>query len=351
MSDPPTPTSTDGARTPKSKSQRGAVTMEVSMVTLQLLKDAAEASPIPGLGAIPSLALQILTAGAKDNKDAFKRLAGDAFAVATVVVEGCQKLEADGKNPPGLQEQLGALKRTMEAIIDFTNRRAGRNAFMRMATSRADVNDIQDYRQQLNQAMHIFAVQSQIDIRATLSRVEALLKNQQSESVELPPSSPAPSSESSLSTPTQQFSSKNPFKPSSTPFTPPLNTDVSPHSSPPSYASPVSTSSPFSILANSQNASITGSITMNNVSGDQNITTNNVNNSNVNTGNVYHRTRYNMHAGPVALRHMSVPGYNPGHWQHNFMGSHQNMLPPGTSRRGRGPRQTFDAHSYLGYGS
>uniref|UniRef100_A0A0W0G3E8 Uncharacterized protein n=1 Tax=Moniliophthora roreri TaxID=221103 RepID=A0A0W0G3E8_MONRR len=87
-------------------------------VTLKTLKDVAETAQIPGLVAIPSLALEILAVAQdiKQNKDAFQRLAKDAFGVATVIVEACKRMMERGQ-VPALQSELWALQSTMKISL------------------------------------------------------------------------------------------------------------------------------------------------------------------------------------------------------------------------------------------
>uniref|UniRef100_A0A0W0FV55 Uncharacterized protein n=1 Tax=Moniliophthora roreri TaxID=221103 RepID=A0A0W0FV55_MONRR len=148
-----TSTGTDerGKSKPK-KSRWSNTTMEVSIITLRVLKDTAEASPIPGLGAIPSLALEILTA-----------IQSSWTAGSTGSIE---KARGRRLNDPFLAL---ILNRTMKEIVDFTKRQSGRNTFQRIVNSRADATIIQDYRKQFQHAISLFGVQSQIDVRAGLN--------------------------------------------------------------------------------------------------------------------------------------------------------------------------------------
>ncbi|ESK90810.1 hypothetical protein Moror_16516 [Moniliophthora roreri MCA 2997] len=45
--------------------------------------------------------------------------------MAIVVVEACKEMDSSGQSPPGLQDQLGVLKRTMEEIVDFIKNQSG----------------------------------------------------------------------------------------------------------------------------------------------------------------------------------------------------------------------------------
>ncbi|ESK88250.1 hypothetical protein Moror_5480 [Moniliophthora roreri MCA 2997] len=100
-------------------------------VTLKTLKDVAETAQIPGLVAIPSLALEILAVAQdiKQNKDAFQRLAKDAFGVATVISE------------------LWALQSTIEDILECAKNQTSENRVeTRMkSTSEAMIFKLSEY--------------------------------------------------------------------------------------------------------------------------------------------------------------------------------------------------------------
>ncbi|KAK7031272.1 hypothetical protein VNI00_013523 [Paramarasmius palmivorus] len=175
-----TPPLTDGTKQ-KPKSNRTNTAIEISTMTLQVLKEAGDVSPFPGAGAIASLALEILTAvqNARENKDALKRLAYDAVAVATAVVEQFEEIKKKEQTvPSSLEKHTETLKSTMEVIREFTDSQRKRNRLQRIMSSKSDATLIQDYRQQLQQAMGLFGVQSNIDISLALERVEQLLLQQ-----------------------------------------------------------------------------------------------------------------------------------------------------------------------------
>ncbi|KAK7013620.1 hypothetical protein VNI00_019473, partial [Paramarasmius palmivorus] len=261
--------------------------IEISAMTLQSLKDVGEL--VPGARAIVSLALEIHGAiqNSRGNTEA-KRLGNDVVAVAAAVTDQFKKIEGYGQTVPSpLQEHAKTLKRTLEEIHDFVNTSSQRNCLMRILFSRSDKKAIQKHREQLQQAIGLFGVQSHLELRAILDRVEShLLKQMSSETVE--PTGEIPTVDS----PAADISTFAPSETANGISGPGFCHDPSSLSPPPNSTctSPAVTSSSSSpaFFSNSQ-ASITGNVTFNSVSGDQNITTNNVNNSNVNTGNIYHR--------------------------------------------------------------
>ncbi|KAK7051477.1 hypothetical protein VNI00_004451 [Paramarasmius palmivorus] len=288
--------------TPKTQSKLGkrlSVASDISMTVLTALKEASLSAPIPYVGIACALALEIATAaqGAKDNKDAFKRLAKDTCSLVLQINAVCSELapaynekerqescgsekkdekflenegDAYGMLSPMLHKHLDGLKETLIEIREFVQHRISRTYWRRYVASKSDLGKIQEFRDRIRQALDVFGIQSHITVRENLDRIA---HRQESMHDELKThwggvrrDSPEPMSPI-------DNKNKNPFA-----------TDTSPSS--PDTASSVSFDDAFKGLLSS--STISGTITFNNIKGDSHVTTNNVNNSSSNCGNTYH---------------------------------------------------------------
>ncbi|ESK84210.1 hypothetical protein Moror_16967 [Moniliophthora roreri MCA 2997] len=150
--------------------------IETPTITLQTLKNVAEATQIPRLVTIPHLALEILTAvqDANQNKDPLRRPFNDSFGMTITVVKACERMMRGGRMPPALQSALEALTSAMGNILEFAKSQT-QNHF-----DTTTINLVSDAlasredrcRQQLQRALNHFSL---IDVHHAL---ELLLLNQ-----------------------------------------------------------------------------------------------------------------------------------------------------------------------------
>ncbi|ESK84411.1 hypothetical protein Moror_11068 [Moniliophthora roreri MCA 2997] len=157
---------------------------EISITALLTLKCASFAGQIPFIGIACTLAVEILRAAqaAKNNKDAFKRLAKDSCSLVLHIKMVCQELSSvndmkdsgiEGRQilSPMLLKHLEELEETLTEIRDFAKQRASRGFWKRYFANTSDLGRIQEYRERLRQALDIFGIQSQITVCETVARM------------------------------------------------------------------------------------------------------------------------------------------------------------------------------------
>ncbi|KIK52711.1 hypothetical protein GYMLUDRAFT_77721 [Collybiopsis luxurians FD-317 M1] len=151
---------------------------DVSAQAMELLAHTARVAPIPLIGTLSSLALSILKAirNAQDNKDAFKILGYSAFSLALAVKNTYDALRFSGETKSDLELQslyqdVKGLVATFKEILQFIYERRSRGLFKRTLLPRADSRQIRRYENKLQNALNVFSVKSNINIRHTLSKV------------------------------------------------------------------------------------------------------------------------------------------------------------------------------------
>ncbi|ESK93265.1 hypothetical protein Moror_14569 [Moniliophthora roreri MCA 2997] len=167
---------------------------DVSITVLSTLKDASMSGPIPSIGIACALALEILKAAqaAKDNKDAFKRLAKDSCSMVLQIKMVCEDLSAADDMGDSIIERrerlslmllkhLEGLEETLTEIRDFAKRRASRGFWKRYCSNKSDLGRIQEYRERVRQALDVFGIQSHIIVRETMVRMASQQQSLQEE--------------------------------------------------------------------------------------------------------------------------------------------------------------------------
>ncbi|KAL0061555.1 hypothetical protein AAF712_011581 [Marasmius tenuissimus] len=290
-------------------SKRKTTASDISVTVLSTLKEVSQAAGgIEYVGIAAAIALEIVNAaqGAKDNKDSFNRLASDACTLAMNIVAVCKDLSPEEEGICSLLEQhLQTFTETLEQIREYAKKRANKVYWKRFISSRSDLDRIKEFRERLTQAIGLFGVsepyitksppniltrippsesqvQSHITIRESIARMATRQESFHDELKEIIPrqSSPEPLS------PTETVVEEVPF-PTSAKCTNPFRSGSMPAPSP----AQSSFDNVFKGLLASSN--ITGSITINNVSGNSHIVTNNNSCVRKNVRNVYNTTTVN----------------------------------------------------------
>ncbi|KAF5372819.1 hypothetical protein D9757_011102 [Collybiopsis confluens] len=141
-----------------------SATWDASEHALRALAAAAQASSMPFVGVLSSVALSILDIirNTKDNQDSFKQLASAACNLAFTVSTTYQRLHSEGKqdeqsssplhsdsesglrtHDTSLNEEVQNLIATFEAIKEFVDSRLSRPLLRRFVSSQSDSSLIQ----------------------------------------------------------------------------------------------------------------------------------------------------------------------------------------------------------------
>ncbi|EDR07261.1 uncharacterized protein LACBIDRAFT_328103 [Laccaria bicolor S238N-H82] len=168
----------DSSSAPKRRKVKNIVenSLEISNIVLTTLNNAASMAPVPYLQQAAGLALGILNIvqGAKDNRDAFHKLAADTCELVYVVL--CMYEEAtkkgDDRGPSRkLVDDLQGLLGTISSIERFLRKEVSRGALFRLVRSKADLGKIQEYRDTLRRSLDLFGLQSNVAIREATSQL------------------------------------------------------------------------------------------------------------------------------------------------------------------------------------
>ncbi|THU91834.1 hypothetical protein K435DRAFT_800972 [Dendrothele bispora CBS 962.96] len=169
--------SSDGARKPRELHSTSEMSEMFSEVLKDLLKgvEAAKFLPIPWLTDAAGLALEIFEGleQAHANKKDSQALARDCGFVVYIIYSICTKSAKGGDHlPSDLINDLSPLCETLKAIKDFAKKQAGRSFFKRFLTKSKDAETIQHHREEVNWALKIFSLQSDIAMRLILAGAE-----------------------------------------------------------------------------------------------------------------------------------------------------------------------------------
>ncbi|KAJ8080068.1 hypothetical protein PM082_016895 [Marasmius tenuissimus] len=283
-------TKDDGSRPDGRK--RNSTAADISVSVLSALKEVSQAAGGLGYAGIAAaIALEIVNAaqGAKDNKDSFKHLASDACSLVLNIAEVCKEFEAEQEISPSLKRHLDMLEETLRQIRDYATKRADKAYWKRYISSRSDLDRIKEFRERLNQAVDLFGVQSHITVRESIARmatrqetIHEELKRKENDIPQRTSSEPVPAlTETALPSPTLA-KSNNPFLSGSTPSAAHARPTPSPQ---------LSFNDAFGDFLTS--SAVTSSITVNNISGNSQVVTNNNSKVRKNSGNVYNTTTVN----------------------------------------------------------
>ncbi|KAG7090032.1 hypothetical protein E1B28_011652 [Marasmius oreades] len=280
-------TSYDGRPKVEKKSllskNRASTATDVSVTVLKSLREIAQASGmIPYVGLAAALALEIVTAAqaAKDNKDSFKQLVYDTCSLVANISAVCKQLmQSEGqKLSPMLNEHLKMLKDTLAEIKVFAEKRAEKMYWRRFLSARSDTDRIREFRERLRQALDVFGVQSHITVRESVVRMASRQQTFHDDLKEhFIPRQESPEPYSS-----ETPKSRNPF------------TSVAPSTNNHTASSAPSFDDAFKDMDMLSFATIRGSVTVNNISGNSHITVNSQPKfRSKNVGNVFHTTTVN----------------------------------------------------------
>ncbi|KAL0567818.1 hypothetical protein V5O48_014178 [Marasmius crinis-equi] len=250
--------------------KRKSTATDVSISVLTTLKEVSQAAGgISYLGIAAAIALEIVNAaqGAKDNRDSFKRLACDACSLVVNIAAVCDELVQDEEKEisPSLKRHLETLTETLNQIKTFAQKRAEKAYWKRFISSQSDLDRIKEFRERLAQAVDLFGVQSHITVRESIARLATRQQSFHDEFKNYPgprQASPEPLSPLTESPTETEYGSNNPFR-SPTPPTP--------------TPKPNSTfDDAFKDFLSS--STVTGTIVVNNIAGNNHTTTTNTSN-------------------------------------------------------------------------
>ncbi|KAL0564664.1 hypothetical protein V5O48_017377, partial [Marasmius crinis-equi] len=146
----------------------------VSELVLRTLQDVARFAPVPYLSDISSVALGILEAvqTSKGNKEGFAKLGEDVCELVYAVNATCEGLVKNDKAlSKDLEANLGQLSNSVKQVQAFVTKQLGRHRISRFLTYKSDSGAIQEYRDNLRHCLDVFGLQSDITIRELVSRI------------------------------------------------------------------------------------------------------------------------------------------------------------------------------------
>ncbi|KAF5383357.1 hypothetical protein D9757_008396 [Collybiopsis confluens] len=302
----------------------GGTLVDLSDQVLRTIVGVAQFTPTPYLGSLAVVALCIFNAiqGARDNQDSLKQLAHIAITSVDTVNSTYKELQQQTptarsstaglatdsfSSDPTLNRHVEELLRILQKINDWVKSLTSRNILRRVVASRSDLNFIQDYKDQIKQALDKFQLQSMIILRYSVSRMAA-----QQQAMEQGAEHRHKSTQETLLTIHEEMKNQN-LRRSTTPqvhvtdrpFSSEPSSDSSPQLSPsvngPYSRSPTSMNPFWS--QNSKNpfyqairnaTVISGNISDQNISGDHNV---NTKTDKENLGNVCDDTYNSSHSG------------------------------------------------------
>ncbi|KAL0569092.1 hypothetical protein V5O48_012881 [Marasmius crinis-equi] len=146
----------------------------VSVIVLQTLQDVARFAPIPYLSDISAVALGILEAVQtfKGNKEGFRKLGEDVCELVYAINATCENLVKNGKPlSKDLEANLAHLSSSIKRVQAFVAKQLRRHRISRFLTYKSDSTAIQEYRDNLRHCLDVFGLQSDITIRELVSRI------------------------------------------------------------------------------------------------------------------------------------------------------------------------------------
>jgi len=159
----------------RSNSESVQTAVDTATLVLTTLRDAGRLTYIPYLQEAAGLALGIVTTiqGARDNKDAFQRLANDACGLVYAIVLSMRSAP-DHAEPNVSKEFLDNLRElvgTLAKVERFAKKHASKHAIMGIIKSKSDVGTILEYRESLRQSLDLFGLRSTITIQDNITRL------------------------------------------------------------------------------------------------------------------------------------------------------------------------------------
>ncbi|KAG7100180.1 hypothetical protein E1B28_001957 [Marasmius oreades] len=264
----------------------GEVTLDLSQTALSTVKELAEFTPIPFLKEAAGCALAIVEAVDRviTNKEEFRLLASHACELVFVAQRATAASERTIQNKDSkMMNNLRHLLNTLSQIKEFADSRATKNPFSRFIHQNSDEQKILAFREMMSHALALFNLQSTIqshDLLLDIQRNTRYCQIYHSLDVENVPREEATAAERHPSPqPGNTYPETDTLlspKPQSLPSRPQTAELHSPN--PSLLPTPVSTSpNPMNAMfGGNLSGTITGTVTFNNISGDQ---TNNTDNS------------------------------------------------------------------------
>lgn len=179
------------AKAAKPRSKQVGLALDATNLVLATLRDTARLTPIPFLRDAAGLALGVLEVvqSARDNKDAYTRLATDACNLVYAALIHAEKSSTAISNE--LQDNLRELQRTLTGINNFAAKQVKRNRIIRAITWKSDLVTIQAYRDSLRQSLDLFGLKSNIMIQESIGQL-VMQQEELVNTLKTQPSSPSP---------------------------------------------------------------------------------------------------------------------------------------------------------------
>ncbi|KAK1236158.1 hypothetical protein PQX77_000600 [Marasmius sp. AFHP31] len=286
---------------------RWATALDITQTVFTTVKEISDVIPtgVPFLKEAAGLACGLLAVidGMKQNKDGFKGLAGRAFEVV-YVVHNSVKEHKDWSET--MERSLKNLMETVEAIKTFADFRIKKNVFSRMIHLHGDRDEIVRFERRLDQVLGLFNVVASIETYNNLRKIrrdrhEEMVRSQ---AIDLEPDVedtsdqlPSPASDSDESSIPEPLPT-NPFRRFDSPSRKHNQT-----SSPPPPR--------ISMFDGASGIQIGGSVSVNNVTGNQ-VNYSNSNNSSSNSMSSFNTTQNNVVNSGNFQSQVSSPSWHSG---------------------------------------
>ncbi|KAJ8085230.1 hypothetical protein PM082_004024 [Marasmius tenuissimus] len=286
---------------------RWATALDITQTVFTTVKDISDVIPtVPFLKEAAGLACGLLAVidGMKQNKDGFKGLAGRAFEVIYVVHNSVEEHKDWSES---MERNLKHLMETVEAIKASAESKIKKGALSRIWRLHGDRDEIVRFEKRLDQVLGLFNVVASIETYTNLRKIQRDWHEEmvRSQAIDLEPyvertpdQLPSPRSESDESS-IPETPSTNPFRRSDCQFKKQNQNNSSP---PPPK---------FSMFDGASGIQIGGSISVNNVTGNQ-VNYSNSNNSSSNSMNSFNTTQNNVVNSGNFQSHISSPGWHSG---------------------------------------
>ncbi|KAF9007888.1 hypothetical protein BDQ17DRAFT_1407166 [Cyathus striatus] len=196
-----------------------------AMLTLELVREASNACPAVPLQAVSSIALVLLDTAqtAKGNKKNLLRLASNSLEISYVILSHYHnKATGEWKSdiPKDHTDMIFRFVEQAYSVYLEANTLRSRPWFKRFFAAKLDVDTIREFRETLDHARHVFALETLLETNRDARELRQIVPAALS-----PPSSPVSPKESEATSPTMS------------PTTPELLTAIRPFSYPPTPSS------------------------------------------------------------------------------------------------------------------
>ncbi|KIL59397.1 hypothetical protein M378DRAFT_14833 [Amanita muscaria Koide BX008] len=158
-------------RLENSRAETISTALDLSVFVLKTLQYVAHISPVPFLFNAATIALSIAEEKTQSNKCGFKELAKDSCNIVYEIINSQKDVSTLEGVAVDLEKNLVQLVNVLRSIEDFARKGASRHPLLAVFRSSADARRIQGYKDKLNQAIHVFGLQSDIAIRKNVAQM------------------------------------------------------------------------------------------------------------------------------------------------------------------------------------